>query len=307
MDAASGRADRSYTVAAMSSGPDRLELFVFTTPVLALVVIALLARRGCFSQRAFRNAPSRDTPLVLADLAVALLLLVGLGLAAPVVGQAVGLGDPSESAAGRRAMYVLLYQFMTQLPVVLYVLFRASTAPEGLTRLGLACHRPRRDLRLAGWGLLIGVILVQGVTAVVMLVAELFSWSMPTLGHDLLAVLVDTHSRLAAFLILASALVGAPLLEEVIYRGLVQSALLSHMGQTARWPAILGAALLFGGIHAGAAAWHALPGLVVLGVVLGWLYERTGSLLPPVLVHFGFNLLNVLLALLMTRNGAMGA
>jgi membrane protease YdiL (CAAX protease family) len=40
-----------------------------------------------------------------------------------------------------------------------------------------------------------------------------------------------------------------------------------------------------------------LPGLLVLGVVLGWLYERSGSLLPCVLVHAGFNALNIAMVL----------
>jgi membrane protease YdiL (CAAX protease family) len=42
-----------------------------------------------------------------------------------------------------------------------------------------------------------------------------------------------------------------------------------------------------------------LPGLLVLAVVLGWLYERWGSLLPCVLVHALFNSGNCALALLM--------
>jgi membrane protease YdiL (CAAX protease family) len=104
---------------------------------------------------------------------------------------------------------------------------------------------------------------------------------------------------------LVSALVLAPLFEEVIYRGLVQSAMLTHFGPAARWPIILAAALLFAAIHAGAVAWHVLPGLMVLGVLLGWLYERTGSLLAPVLVHMGFNLLNVVLALVMAKAAAI--
>jgi len=43
-------------------------------------------------------------------------------------------------------------------------------------------------------------------------------------------------------------------------------------------------------------AWQVLPSLFVLAVVLGWLYERTGSLLPSVLVHMGFNAINIALA-----------
>ena len=41
-------------------------------------------------------------------------------------------------------------------------------------------------------------------------------------------------------------------------------------------------------------------GLLVLGLVLGWMYERTGSLWPGIVLHTGFNALNIVLALAAT-------
>jgi membrane protease YdiL (CAAX protease family) len=32
-------------------------------------------------------------------------------------------------------------------------------------------------------------------------------------------------------------------------------------------------------------------GAFVVGLVVGWLYEKSGSLLPPILCHYAFNLL----------------
>ena len=56
---------------------------------------------------------------------------------------------------------------------------------------------------------------------------------------------------------------------------------------------VAAAAAVFALVHAEVVSWHALPGLFVLGVVLGWVFERTGSLLPCVLIHAGFNALNL--------------
>jgi hypothetical protein len=62
---------------------------------------------------------------------------------------------------------------------------------------------------------------------------------------------------------------------------------------TARCVTIFFAALLFAMVHIGGAAWQTVPSLFVLGVILGWVYERTGSLLPCILIHAIFNGVNI--------------
>ena len=93
----------------------------------------------------------------------------------------------------------------------------------------------------------------------------------------------------------------APLLEEMVFRGLLQTLLIDTLGRRARWTAVLTASLIFALIHAAAVSWHGWPGLFVLGVVLGWLYERTGSLLPCYLAHALFNAANIAAALGMAQ------
>ena len=96
--------------------------------------------------------------------------------------------------------------------------------------------------------------------------------------------------RTALMALLVSAVVVAPILEEMIFRGLVQSALRSLLGP---WATVIVASTLFAALHYGAADWVTLPGLLVLALILGWLYERTGSLWPGIIAHAGFNLFNV--------------
>ena len=44
----------------------------------------------------------------------------------------------------------------------------------------------------------------------------------------------------------------------------------------------------FGAVHF--AQPHAIPALVVLSLLIGYAYERTGSLVAPVVIHAAFNL-----------------
>lgn len=92
---------------------------------------------------------------------------------------------------------------------------------------------------------------------------------------------------LLAFAVVAVVLVGPA--EELLFRGGVQGTLRLAFG---RWPAIVGASALFTAVHAPAlvgqrllAGTAALAVVGVVSLVLGYAFERTGSLVVPVLVH----------------------
>jgi membrane protease YdiL (CAAX protease family) len=72
----------------------------------------------------------------------------------------------------------------------------------------------------------------------------------------------------------------APLLEEVLFRGAIQGILMRHFGKP--WPAIIVASLIFGIFH-----WNPIQVVyaTLLGMVLGWIYYRTGSLLSVIVGH----------------------
>jgi uncharacterized protein len=82
--------------------------------------------------------------------------------------------------------------------------------------------------------------------------------------------------------------IGAPIVEEIFYRGLLQRSLERRFGV---WPGILGSALLFGVSHFQLLQ---LPALVLFGVVLGLLAQRTGRLAAPIAAHIVFNMTTVL-------------
>lgn len=78
----------------------------------------------------------------------------------------------------------------------------------------------------------------------------------------------------------------APIAEEFFFRGLLQT-FLTGIARN-RWLAIGLTAMVFGIVHL--AQPHTILALTALGVLLGYAYERTASLVPPIMIHAIFNL-----------------
>jgi len=88
-------------------------------------------------------------------------------------------------------------------------------------------------------------------------------------------------------MLLVNAVIVAPIVDEVVFRGAVLGGLLSRWGAL---PALLVSSLVFGLVHCNMNAF--LP-LTVLGGVMGYVYLRTASLYPAVIYHALFNLANL--------------
>ena len=98
---------------------------------------------------------------------------------------------------------------------------------------------------------------------------------------------INTGER---WLLAVVAIGGAALAEEILFRGvLYQSVRDAGFRRAALW----GTAILFGAIHANAAAF--VP-LTLFGALLAWLYERTGTLTAGMAAHAAFNLIGFLSA-----------
>ena len=95
--------------------------------------------------------------------------------------------------------------------------------------------------------------------------------------------LADSASGSDVVLLVLVVAVGAPLFEELVYRGLLQRSLVDTVG---RWPGLVAASLWFAAIHLAPVE---LPGLFLAGMVFGGALHLTGRLGPSMLAHFGFN------------------
>ena len=123
-----------------------------------------------------------------------------------------------------------------------------------------------------------------------------------SLDHPVTHLFGAAHGGAFVLIALMTA-VGAPLVEESFFRGVLYRGLVlpwrERWGRRGVALATMTSGLLFGLAHGELVQ---LPGLVAVGVVLAVVYERTSRLLPSVLVHVGFNSLT-LVALLAQRGG----
>ncbi len=108
--------------------------------------------------------------------------------------------------------------------------------------------------------------------------------------HDLEAPVrqvTDTAHGASFILLSIVVVVGAPLVEELFFRGLVLRSLQRRVGDT--W-AVLGSALVFGVAHFELLQ---LPALVALGIILGIMAVSTKRLGPGIFTHAAFNLVTM--------------
>jgi len=122
-------------------------------------------------------------------------------------------------------------------------------------------------------------------------------------AHATLRLLVgdETWSSGWWWALVAAVVIGAPIVEEVVYRGLLQSACRAATGS--RWWAVLIASGVFVLMHASVAEAHALVVLFALSLAFGVAYERTGRLWVPITMHAVFNAGNLLGALMFGPGG----
>lgn len=271
------------------------------------VTVGALVVGKAFEPATLRRGPERDVGLNGIDVLVAVgAFLMGIVLQSMVMVAWLGVtsdgGDLSEAfdalSGTELALFSIAGQLVTWGPGIVYLLFRLSM--NGNLRLGgVIPRRPARDLGVAAVGTWVAFILSWALGVVITLIVHAAGGELPEHGHTALAEMAAADSWVVIALLAVAAVVIAPILEEFFFRGLLQTALQSVIGHEKRWMSILPVAVFFGVIHFGSVPWFMLPVLVLLGVIFGWVYERTGSLWCAVGVHAGYNATSVVLSLLM--------
>ena len=142
---------------------------------------------------------------------------------------------------------------------------------EGLGRLGLRRFAPSAF----GWmvAMMIAYYIAAGLFSSFVLEPE-----QEDIGGELGACGSSLGAILVPVLLIT---VLAPISEELFFRGFLFGGLRSRLSL---WPAVIVGGFLFGIVHAPTGITTVIP-LGVLGGGLCWLYDRTGSLWPPMLAH----------------------
>lgn len=102
-------------------------------------------------------------------------------------------------------------------------------------------------------------------------------------GNPLLEIILQSNSSLTIAILFLMVSVLAPLFEETLFRGFLLTSLTRYLPP---WGAIAGSGLLFAVAHLNLS--DILP-LTVLGMVLGYVYLRSGNLLSSILLHSLWN------------------
>lgn len=192
-----------------------------------------------------------------------------------------------ETIAGRATLQWLGYAI--QVPSAILI----------VRAVGPVARTPLTAALVGAAGLLCALpIITLGAQCASMLQQMLTEHAPSKVGHETLRMLLERGSDPWAWAVIAAVTIGAPILEEIAYRGGLQGAIRA-LG-IGPWPAILLTSAFFAIMHLGAipqeSVASAMTGLAVLSIALGLLRERTGGLVAPIVAHSLFNVLNLLLA-----------
>jgi hypothetical protein len=139
---------------------------------------------------------------------------------------------------------------------------------------------------------------VSLVVAVIVILISMGSQGLHSGGQSRSVIGFTPHGWLAWAVIVLITCVGAPIVEELFFRGLVQGALVRRWG--AAWGVSV-TAVLFACAHVTDEGWLAIPVLIPMAFLLGWMRWRYKSLGPGMVAHITFNTLG--LAALLTVTG----
>jgi len=285
--------------------PFKLEAAV---PLLAPIVLFIAWWRGWFSlgaggsgsgkSRKANSKPGGATGGGGGDLEPPIYLMLALCVFFAFAFAAVGLQSLPESLLGSEkslqrtaAVTMILYTFGGAAVLVIGQLIAAKVGSAA-----------------AGWVTIKPLDIIKGIALVVFLfpalalvnVGAMLGYKLITgnepeqIAHEQLRQILDNRTNPWAIGLIAAAVLGAPLVEEFIYRGLLLRGVLKASQMP--WLSVIITSVLFAGVHVGSAGPHALPVLFALAVAMAITLVRTNKLGLAVGMHVGFNAINVLLA-----------
>lgn len=214
------------------------------------------------------------------------LALIGLGVFAAVQPAFISGGRPlAEAMLLARYWYMLGVLKIVAAALGLIAAHRVSgdRDPLGLGR--------TRFVRYVLWGIglyLLSMPLLKVVTSII-----------DDSGHlqKPAQVLLDAESGRLRHAMAFCLVFATPVCEEIAFRGLLQGGMRRLVS---RGPAVIASAVLFTVVHEPRALWFSI---FLLALVLGWIYEKTRSLWPGIIVHFIHNLLVFIQLTIESRSG----
>lgn len=199
-----------------------------------------------------------------------------------LVGVAVALGVTGEEATDDLALWATA---VLQVPLWVGL---AGAALRASVRKGTGSLRADFGLAMR-WvdvpvGLLAGFAGQLAIIIVTLPVYELFGVDTDEVGRAAEELADRAATGVDVVLLLLIVVVGAPVVEELFYRGLVLRSIGRRWGTAA---AVIGTSLVFAALHF---QWYDLLPLALAGLLFAILAVRAGRLGPAIWAHVAFNL-----------------
>ena len=210
-----------------------------------------------------------------------IMMYAGAGIWAGIKGEGYQATLQAASTGGNAILAALVSAFSSVITLIIFL----KTKWTPLTR-GYLLSKP--------WGTLLWVALFSlGTIIPLSFLYEQLGIEMDENTQQIFTSLMKEPWGYVAIGILA------PLAEEVVFRGSILRTLLGIMSKKNHWVAIMISAAIFGVVHANLAQF---VNALLMGLLLGWMYYRTGSLVPGILLHWVNNTMAYVLANIMPQS-----
>ena len=210
-----------------------------------------------------------------------IMMYVGAGIWAGIKGEGYQATLQAASTGGNAILAALVSAFSSVITLIIFL----KTKWTPLTR-GYLLSKP--------WGTLLWVALFSlGTIIPLSFLYEQLGIEMDENTQQIITSMMKEPWGYVAVGILA------PLAEEVVFRGAILRTLLGIMSKKNHWVAIMISAAIFGVVHANLAQFI---NALLMGLILGWMYYRTGSLVPGILLHWVNNTMAYVLTNIMPQS-----
>jgi membrane protease YdiL (CAAX protease family) len=246
--------------------------------------------------RRFLRHETKPLPLGAAPVAWNLNLILPVGLFAFVCANLLLYGfdlafpkTHAQPSFNIQVLKTLLQTIIMEVSLTFAIFFLLWRRYVGLWQLGLNTWR-REYLRDGLWAYL-------SLLPLLALVGALLGLFRKTLlpEQEIYNLLMGLTSLPVSLLFLIIVGLVAPLLEEIIFRGFLFGTMRNSFGP---WRSMVYSSLLFAALHQSLVAF--LP-IFCLAMVLAYLYEKTGSLWPSIILHMVNNTFATLFAILIRK------
>jgi membrane protease YdiL (CAAX protease family) len=192
---------------------------------------------------------------------------------------------------------------VSSVTIILALLLARETFARRLKGFGINIKTIHKDFLAACVNLLSAWPLMLAMVIITTFVGKLIWGQQYQIEQHQELEMITTYTQLPVRIsIIFLAVVIAPAMEETLFRGLFQTIIRSFLEirnsrleiQNGAWLAIVICSVLFAMVHSNIAHW---PALFVLGMFMGYSYEKSGSLFRSIFIHSLFNAIAIVAVL----------